>query len=102
MVGHQDWEEWVKKTSREESLLARGAEEEDEKTATSVAAKTLCIPFDQPDLPAGTKCIASGMPATVWVLWGRRRDADRRVDETSSTQWKDGEELRALVMNVVD
>jgi prolyl-tRNA synthetase len=68
---HQDWEEWVKKTSREESLLARGAEEEDEKTATSVAAKTLCIPFDQPDLPAGTKCIASGMPATVWVLWGR-------------------------------
>jgi prolyl-tRNA synthetase len=68
---HQDWEEWVKKTSREESLLARGAEEEDEKTATSVAAKTLCIPFDQPELPAGTKCIASGMPATVWVLWGR-------------------------------
>jgi len=66
---HQDWEEWVKNKSREESL-AEG-EEEDAQTATSVAAKTLCIPFTQPDLPKGTKCIASGMDATCWVLWGR-------------------------------
>jgi len=68
---NEEWEEWVKKTSREESLKARGAEEEDEKTATSVAAKTLCIPFDQPELPAGTKCFASGLDASCWVLWGR-------------------------------
>lgn len=68
---HEDWEEWVKKTSREESLIARGEELEDERTATSVAGKTLCIPFDQPELPEGTKCIASGLPATCWVLWGR-------------------------------
>ncbi|GKY94771.1 hypothetical protein MPSEU_000442300 [Mayamaea pseudoterrestris] len=68
---HEEWEEWVKKTSREESLKARGEEVEDEKTATSVAAKTLCIPFKQPELPAGTKCIASGLEATCWVLWGR-------------------------------
>jgi len=68
---HEDWEEWVKNKSREESLAARGEEEEDARTATSVAAKTLCIPFAQPDLPAGTKCIASGMDATCWVLWGR-------------------------------
>lgn len=68
---HQDWEEWVKTTSREESLKARGEEGEDDKTATSLAAKTLCIPFDQPALPEGTKCIASGLPATCWVLWGR-------------------------------
>jgi len=68
---HQDWEEWVKTKSREESLLARGEEAEDEKTATSVAAKTLCIPFDQPELPPGTKCIASGEEATCWILWGR-------------------------------
>merc|ERR1711935_957995 len=51
---HKDWEEWVKDKSREESL-AEG-EEEDAQTATSVAAKTLCIPFTQPDLPKGTKC----------------------------------------------
>merc|ERR1711935_710148 len=55
----------------EESLKARGEELEDERTATSVAAKTLCIPFDQPELPEGTKCIASGKPATCWCLWGR-------------------------------
>lgn len=68
---HEDWEEWVKNTSREESLKNRGEEGEDERTSTSVAAKTLCIPFDQPELLEGTKCIASGMPATCWVLWGR-------------------------------
>jgi len=68
---HEDWEEWVKKTSREESLANLGEEEEDERAATSVAAKTLCIPFDQPELPEGSKCIASGMDATCWILWGR-------------------------------
>lgn len=68
---HQDWEEWVKDKSKEESLKTLGKEGEDEKTSTSVAAKTLCIPFKQPVLPEGTKCIASGLPATCWVLWGR-------------------------------
>ena len=66
-----EWEEKVKEMSREESLQARGEEAEDEKTATSVAAKTLCIPFKQPELPAGTKCFASGLDATCWILWGR-------------------------------
>eukprot|EP00529_Nitzschia_sp_RCC80_P004441 CAMPEP_0113504732 /NCGR_PEP_ID=MMETSP0014_2-20120614/34883_1 /TAXON_ID=2857 /ORGANISM="Nitzschia sp." /LENGTH=923 /DNA_ID=CAMNT_0000399883 /DNA_START=41 /DNA_END=2809 /DNA_ORIENTATION=- /assembly_acc=CAM_ASM_000159 len=66
---HEDWEEWVKTKSREESLANAGEEGEDERTATSVAAKTLCIPFDQPELPEGTKCFASGLPATCWVLW---------------------------------
>ncbi len=68
---HENWEEWVKEKSREESLAARGEAAEDARTATSVAAKTLCIPFDQPDLPPGTKCIASGEDATCWILWGR-------------------------------
>jgi len=68
---HEDWEEWVKKTSREESLANLGEKEEDERAATSVAAKTLCIPFDQPELPEGSKCIASGKDATCWILWGR-------------------------------
>eukprot|EP00591_Stephanopyxis_turris_P003766 CAMPEP_0195526312 /NCGR_PEP_ID=MMETSP0794_2-20130614/27298_1 /TAXON_ID=515487 /ORGANISM="Stephanopyxis turris, Strain CCMP 815" /LENGTH=995 /DNA_ID=CAMNT_0040656967 /DNA_START=191 /DNA_END=3178 /DNA_ORIENTATION=+ len=66
---HQDWEEWVKNKSREESLAV--GEEEEATCATSVAAKTLCIPFDQPEMPEGTKCIASGEPATCWILWGR-------------------------------
>lgn len=68
---HQDWEEWVKNKSREESLAMHGEGPEDDRAATSVAAKTLCIPFKQPELAEGTKCIASGLPATCWVLWGR-------------------------------
>lgn len=63
-----DWEDKVKKMSREEVLQGRA---EAATTATSVAAKTLCKPFDQPPLPAGTPCFVSGLPATTWVLWGR-------------------------------
>mmetsp|Transcript_24740 Transcript_24740/g.36475 ORF Transcript_24740/g.36475 Transcript_24740/m.36475 type:complete len:708 (+) Transcript_24740:67-2190(+) len=63
-----EWEEKVKKMSREEALAG---ESEAENTATSAAGKTLCKPFDQPPLPEGTKCFVSGLPATTWVLWGR-------------------------------
>jgi prolyl-tRNA synthetase len=40
-------EEDVKKRSRDDALAAAGEAEEDAATATSAAAKTLCIPFDQ-------------------------------------------------------
>ena len=62
-----EWEEKVKAMSRDQ---AGGADEADT-TATSVAAKTLCKPFSQPELPEGTPCFVSGKPATTWVLWGR-------------------------------
>lgn len=62
-----EWEDKVKKMSREEA----GGGAEAATTATSVAAKTLCKPFAQPPLPEGTKCFVSGKPATTWVLWGR-------------------------------
>jgi len=65
-----EYEELVKTKSKAEALAASG-EEEDERCATSVAAKTLCIPFEQPHLPEGCKCFISGKPATCWVLWGR-------------------------------
>jgi len=65
-----EMEDLVKSKSKAEALAASG-EEEDEKCATSVAAKTLCIPFEQPPLPACTPCFISGKPATCWVLWGR-------------------------------
>nr|ABK23237.1 unknown [Picea sitchensis] len=48
--------------------------EEDVKAKTKGemgAAKTLCMPFDQPELPEGTLCFASGKPAKKWALWGR-------------------------------
>jgi prolyl-tRNA synthetase len=59
---HTDWEEWVKEKSREESLKLHGEGEEDERTATSLVAKTLCIPFEQPPIPEGTKCVANDIP----------------------------------------
>ena len=64
-------EEEVKEKSKAEALEAAGAEGEDDREAASVAGKTLCIPFDQPDLPDGTKCFYTGKPAKCWVLWGR-------------------------------
>jgi len=64
-------EEEVKKRSKAEALAAAGEEGEDERCATSVAAKTLCIPYDQPPLPEGTPCFATGKPVKAWVLWGR-------------------------------
>ena len=63
-----EWEDKVKKMSREEAL--RGGVEA-ATTATSVAAKTLCKPLDQMPLPPGTPCFVSGLPAKTWVLWGR-------------------------------
>ncbi|KAL2943086.1 Proline--tRNA ligase cytoplasmic [Bienertia sinuspersici] len=35
------------------------------------AAKTLCSPFDQPEMEDGTLCFASGKPAKKWTYWGR-------------------------------
>ena len=67
-----EFEELVKDKSKAEALAALGQETEDEREATPVAAKTLCIPFDAPELPAGTPCfVAPEKPATCWVLWGR-------------------------------
>lgn len=40
-------------------------------TGEAAGAKTLCIPFEQPPLPEGTLCFASGKPAKNWALWGR-------------------------------
>lgn len=35
------------------------------------AAKSLCIPFDQPELPSGSSCFCCGQPALHWTLFGR-------------------------------
>ena len=68
-----EWEEKFKDQSREESLRLAGQDEEAENAATSVAAKTLCMPFEENKLPIppGTKCFISGKPAKCYVLWGR-------------------------------
>jgi len=44
----------------------------DEEVQLTGSAKTLCIPFDQPELKEGTKCFAGcGKDATCKALWGR-------------------------------
>ncbi len=56
----------------EEDIRRRSA------TPETMGAKTLChpcttarLPLDSLDLPAGTKCFASGKPALKYVLLGR-------------------------------
>ena len=49
----------------EDDVRKRSASED------AMGAKTLCIPLEQPNLPPGTPCFASGRPAKNWALWGR-------------------------------
>lgn len=72
------WEGFVEALGKKKMILAPWCDEEevekDVKTRTkgeTGAAKTLCTPFDQPDLPSGTLCFASGKPAKKWSYWGK-------------------------------
>ncbi|KAF7025317.1 hypothetical protein CFC21_037517 [Triticum aestivum] len=72
------WDEFIAALNNKKLILAPWCDEEevekDVKARTKGelgAAKTLCTPFDQPDLPSGTVCFASGKPAQKWSFWGR-------------------------------
>ncbi|EYU26717.1 hypothetical protein ABFS83_04G211400 [Erythranthe nasuta] len=72
------WEEFAEALGQKKMILAPWCDEEevekDVKTRTKGemgAAKSLCTPFDQPALPEGTLCFASGKPAKKWTYWGR-------------------------------
>ncbi|KAK9836694.1 hypothetical protein WJX74_006203 [Apatococcus lobatus] len=41
------------------------------KTAEAMGAKSLCIPFEQPELAEGTMCFYTGELAQNWTLFGR-------------------------------
>ncbi|KAI8100900.1 hypothetical protein M9434_005284 [Picochlorum sp. BPE23] len=74
-----NWDDFMAALDRKHMCLAPWADEESieegvrKKSATDdmMGAKTLNIPFDQPDLPEGTPCFFSGKPAKNWALWGR-------------------------------
>jgi len=57
---------------QETADICKAAAEVDPR-APSMGAKSLCIPFEQRAIPAGTKCIrpACGKDAQKWVLFGR-------------------------------
>ncbi|KAK7823141.1 proline--trna ligase [Quercus suber] len=72
------WDEFVEALSQRKMIFAPWCDEEevevDVKARTKGemgACKSLCSPFDQPELPEGTKCFASGKPAKKWTYWGR-------------------------------
>ena len=52
------------------SAAAGGGGGEDNVGMTG-SAKALCIPLQQPEMPAGQKCFISGEAASKWVLFGR-------------------------------
>lgn len=56
---------WADEEAVEDDIKKRSA------TADAMGAKSLCIPFEQPELPAGAVCFASGKPAKNWCLFGR-------------------------------
>jgi len=66
-------EEDVKMKTKEEKKEEKREEKEDGEIYEPIsgAAKTLCIPFDQPELEKGTKCFHCDQSAQVWCLWGR-------------------------------
>lgn len=70
--GERKCEDDVKKVSAEESKALIADVKEDER-APSMGAKSLCIPFDQPAITDGLKCVCKGCTnnATKWVLFGR-------------------------------
>ncbi|KAJ3269388.1 hypothetical protein HK104_005128, partial [Borealophlyctis nickersoniae] len=67
---------WCEREKCEEDVKANSArraegdEPEDEK-APSMGAKTLCIPFEQPEGVEGKKCFACDQKAKSFALWGR-------------------------------
>ncbi|KAK9684671.1 hypothetical protein RND81_10G224500 [Saponaria officinalis] len=72
------WDEFADALAKKKLILAPWCDEEevekDVKARTKGemgAAKTLCTPFDQPEMEEGTLCFASGKPAKKWTYWGR-------------------------------
>ncbi|MCD9643451.1 hypothetical protein HAX54_030919 [Datura stramonium] len=70
----RSWDEFTVALSQKKLILAPWCDEEDVKKDVKTrtkgemgAAKTLCSPFDQLELPEGTLCFASGKPAKKWT-----------------------------------
>eukprot|EP00922_Rhytidocystis_sp_ex-Travisia-forbesii_P028299 GHVS01041538.1.p1 GENE.GHVS01041538.1~~GHVS01041538.1.p1 ORF type:complete len:698 (+),score=132.17 GHVS01041538.1:61-2154(+) len=63
-------EEQIKKETQKLSAIPAATNAEG-CTALTGAMKPLCIPLEQPDMPAGTKCFFTGKVAKRWCLFGR-------------------------------
>ncbi|PWA83624.1 Proline--tRNA ligase cytoplasmic [Artemisia annua] len=74
------WDEFTEALSQKKLILAPWCDEKEvelevkaKTKAETGAAKTLCSPLkdDQPEMPEGTLCFASGKHAKTWTYWGR-------------------------------
>lgn len=66
--GRMECEEDIKKDS---ATTDSGEEFVVDEKAPSMGAKSLCIPFKQPKLEAGEKCVKCGQPAVNFTMFGR-------------------------------
>ncbi|XP_013613526.1 PREDICTED: proline--tRNA ligase, cytoplasmic-like [Brassica oleracea var. oleracea] len=75
----ETWDEFKEALRLKKLVLAPWCDEievendvkENTKGENEAGAKTLCTPFDQPELRENTLCFASGKPAKKWTYWGR-------------------------------
>ncbi|GJR29893.1 proline--tRNA ligase, cytoplasmic [Tanacetum coccineum] len=72
------WDEFTEALGQKKLILAPWCDEKEvelevkaKTKAETGAAKTLCSPLEQPEMPEGTLCFASGKPAKKWTYWGR-------------------------------
>jgi prolyl-tRNA synthetase len=71
-AGNRVMAPWCGQSTCEESIKKRSGEETPSDTSRlSGSAKSLCVPFQQPQLPANAVCFACGAPAVNVTLFGR-------------------------------
>lgn len=56
---------------KDSSARKEDGEEEEDERAPSMGAKSLCIPYDQPELKPGQQCVKCGKPAVNYTMFGR-------------------------------
>lgn len=66
--GDADCEDDIKDSSAKKD---DGEEEEVDEKAPSMGAKSLCIPFEQPELKEGQKCVKCDRKAVTYCMFGR-------------------------------
>ena len=75
----ETWDEFKEALRQKNLVLAPWCDEvevqndvkENTNGENEAGAKTLCTPFEQPELREDTLCFASGRPAKKWTYWGR-------------------------------
>ncbi|CAI0450306.1 unnamed protein product [Linum tenue] len=73
------WDEFKAALAQKKMILAPWCDEEEVekeikeriKDEEGGTVKSLCTPFEQPELHEGTLCFATGKPAKKWTYWGR-------------------------------